>query len=56
MFEQLAASLPKAIRQEFRFALSNGHWSSGVLVTQEQRRTCQQALFIHESNHYDLIH
>ena len=56
MFEQLAASLPKAIRQEFRFALSNGHWSSGVLVTQEQRRTCQQALFIHETSYYDLIH
>ena len=56
MFEQLAARLPKAIRQEFRFALSNGHWRSGLPITREQRRTCQQALFIHETSYYDLIH
>lgn len=56
MFEQLAARLPKDIRQEFRFALSNGHWRSGLPITQQQRRTCQQVLFIHESNHDGVMH
>ena len=56
MFEKLAARLPKAIRQEFRFALSNGHWRSGFPITEEQRRTCQQALFIHENSYCDLLH
>ena len=56
MFEQLAARLPKQICREFRFALTNGHWRSGMPITKEQRRTCQQALFIHEGNNDSLIH
>ena len=50
MFEQLAASLPQAICQEFRLALVNGYWRCGLPLTKQQKRTCQEALFFHQNN------
>jgi uncharacterized protein YeaC (DUF1315 family) len=50
MFEKIVAQLPKEICKEFRFAVRNGCWRSGMPITKEQRRTCLQALLIHESN------
>ena len=56
MFEQVAAHLPRAICREFRLALDNGHWGSGLALTEQQKRTCEEALFFHENNMNTMTH
>lgn len=56
MFEQIAASLPFEIYEEFRRALDFGQWRNGNIVTDRQRLTCQRALFFHELNNKDVCH
>ncbi|MGB0900029.1 MAG: DUF1315 family protein [Psychrobium sp.] len=56
MFEQIAASLPLEIYQEFRRALDCGKWRNGNVLTDKQRLTCQQALFFHELNDGEHYH
>ncbi|WP_435275041.1 DUF1315 family protein [Psychrobium sp. nBUS_13] len=56
MFEQIAASLPPEIYQEFRRALDCGKWRNGNAVTDKQRLTCQRALFFHELNCTNYYH
>lgn len=56
MFEQIAASLPSEIYEEFRRALNSGRWRNGNVVTDKQRLTCQRALFFHETNDKEACH
>jgi len=46
MFEEVIANLPNRILTEFRWALSNGHWRNGTLLTTRQRMTCEEALLV----------
>jgi uncharacterized protein YeaC (DUF1315 family) len=56
MFDQLAARLPSYICREFRLALARGHWGSGLVLTPEQRATCEQALFFHDNDADNITH
>ncbi|NRA71387.1 MAG: DUF1315 family protein [Gammaproteobacteria bacterium] len=56
MFEQVVFSLPPEILVEFRQAITQGHWSNGMELTNKQRITCEQALFYHEHNSSMLFH
>lgn len=56
MFEQLAINLPFAIQMEFKKALQNGYWSNGMKLTEKQRRSCEQAMFICEGNTQQYMH
>ena len=56
MFKQVASNLPISICREFRRAIVKGYWSSGMLLTDKQRRTCEQALFFLEKNQTDINH
>ncbi len=56
MFEKVAAQLPIEICREFRLALESGYWGSGLALTEEQKRTCQQALFFHDNNASAVTH
>jgi len=56
MFQQVASNLPIPIYREFRKAIVTGYWSNGMLLTDKQRRTCEQALFFHEQNQTDICH
>jgi len=56
MFQQVASNLPVSIYREFRKAIVTGYWSNGMLLTDKQRRTCEQALFFHEQNQTDICH
>lgn len=53
MFELVVATLPIQICHEFRQALTHGYWSSGVRLTQMQRRICEQALLLHEVHYHN---
>jgi uncharacterized protein YeaC (DUF1315 family) len=53
MFELVVATLPIQIRHEFRQALTHGYWSSGVRLTEMQRRICEQALLLHEVHYHN---
>ncbi len=53
MFERVALGLPPAICDEFRLALKRGRWANGLPLTQEHRRTCQEALFYHDALGFD---
>ncbi|NRA55588.1 MAG: DUF1315 family protein [Gammaproteobacteria bacterium] len=56
MFEQVATHLPVEICSEFRLALMRGAWSNGLRLTEQQRRTCEQALFYQEGNQQAQFH
>ena len=56
MFEKLAASLPFEIQLEFRKALKKGYWSNGMKLTDKQRKSCEQALFVFEENIQQFLH
>ncbi|CAM2898591.1 DUF1315 domain-containing protein [Moritella viscosa] len=56
MFEQVSVNLPQAICYEFRQALIQGCWKSGLLLTEQQRRICEQVLFYHEGNDSNCNH
>lgn len=56
MFEKVALVLPEEICLEFRRALQRGCWANGLPLTQQHKRTCEQALFYRQAEQLTHLH
>lgn len=50
--EKAALTLDEEIYQEFKTALENGCWSSGLPLTEKQKAICNEVVYIRESSAY----
>lgn len=46
--EKMALKLDEEIYQEFKVALARGSWSSGIPMTDQQKRICNEVISIRE--------
>lgn len=47
--EKMALTLDEEIYQEFKVALARGCWSSGLPMTEKQKRICNEVVCIREA-------
>lgn len=56
MFEKVALVLPEEICLEFKRALQRGCWANDLPLTQQHKRTCEQALFYRQAEQLTHLH
>lgn len=48
MFEYIVSQLPEHIFLEFRKALESGYWSSGMKLTEIQKKICLESMSVQQ--------